>query len=177
MCLRGLPVVIYTGVCLVIWDDMLGTQNLPKQKQWCNSVWSVRFQTSLSGNEWSCFALSSGQRDRWSLFIRRCHDFFLSFVLSSIYFSDSSLLVFITWQKRGVLANAKQVRRERGGSEVAGGRVRVGEWHKESLSYLLKDEILSVQPGCNFLQQEQKGCGGGITPWLSLSFSKLHITI
>jgi len=39
-----------------------------------------RFETSLSGNEWSCFALSSGQREGWSHFIRRCH-FFLSFVL------------------------------------------------------------------------------------------------
>lgn len=174
MCLRVSPVVRNAGVCLVIWDDMLGTQNLPKQTQWCNSVWSVRerFETSLSGNEWSCSALSSGQRERWSLFIRWCHHFFLSFVLSYIYFSDSSLLVFITWQIMAcLLMLSKWDEREEGE------RLQEGEWHKESLSYLLKDEILSVQPGCNFLQQVQKGCGGGITPWLSLSFPKLHITI
>lgn len=167
MCLRVSPVVRNTGVCLVIWDDMLGTQNLPKQTRWRNSVWSVR--ENVTPRQWVILFCSVF---RTSLFIRWCHRFFLSFVLSCIYFSDSSLLVFITWQITVCLLMLSKWDEREGGE-----RLQEGEWHKESLSYLLKDEILSVQPGCNFLQQVQKGCGGGITPWLCLSFPKLHITI
>ncbi len=170
MCLRVSPVVRYTGVCLVIWDDMLGIQNLPKQTRWCNSVWSAlgasrHHSPAMSDPVLLCLQ-DGGNAEVFSL-----DDAIMSFFfeLDLFFWLFTSHIHHMT--KHGVLANAKQVRRERGG------RVRVGEWHKESLSYLLKDEILSVQPGCNFLQQVQKGCGGGITPWLFLLFSKLHIAI
>lgn len=80
MCLRVSPVVIYTGVCLVIWDDMLGTQNLPKQKQWCNSVWSVRGASRHHSPEMSDPVLLCLQ-DRGSAEVFSLDDVMISLVL------------------------------------------------------------------------------------------------
>lgn len=177
MCLRLSPVVRYTGVCLVIWDDTLGTQNFPKQIRWCNSVWSVcgALRRYLHPFLWgwvicvllpTCRGRSSGRRAYWFFSLED-----VIFSLQSLgwsYFSDCSFLMFVTWQSTArLLMLSKWDEREEG-------RLEGGEWHKKSLSYLLKDEILSVQPGCNFLQLVQKGDGGGITPRLSFLLSELH---
>lgn len=123
MCLHLSPVVRFTGVCLVIWDDMLGTQNLPKQIRWCNSVWSVCGDTSILSSEDERF-LACGKVMRTestlSLFIKRCH------LLSWVFGLDLFFWLFIPHAyhvtKHGALAHAKQVRRERGG-EARGGRL------------------------------------------------------